>query len=69
MTVYVSLRLLDGEAGVWYAPGGAPEEEQPGDRSAARGLRHDAAGNWHEGGGTGGVTERGTLVNWDKVEG
>ena len=45
-------RLLDREAGLWHGAGRAPEEEQQGDRSAHGGLRHDAAGDGHEGGGT-----------------
>lgn len=46
-----SARLLDGEAGIRHSSGGAPEEEQPWDRPAHRGLRDDAAGDRHEGGG------------------
>ena len=46
------VRLVDGEASVRHGPGGAPGEEPPGDRSAPGGLRHDAARDRHEGGGT-----------------
>ena len=46
------VRLVDGEASVWHGAGRAPEEEQQGDRSAHGSLRHDAAGDGHEGGGT-----------------
>ena len=45
------VRLVDGEASVWHGPGGAPGEEPPGDRPAPGGLCHDAAWDWHEGGG------------------
>lgn len=53
----VSPRLLDGEASIWHGAGGASEKDQPWDRSADWGLRHDAAWDRHEGGGTDGEME------------
>lgn len=49
---------MDGEASVRHDAGRTPEEERTRDRSAAGGLRHDAAGDRHEGGGEGVKTQR-----------
>lgn len=51
VNVFHLCRYMDGEACVWHGAGGTPEEEQSRDRSTLRGLRHDAAGDRHEGRG------------------
>jgi len=38
---------MDREASVWHSSGGTSEAHRQRDRSAHRGLRHDAAGDRH----------------------
>lgn len=48
---------MDREAGLWDIVERALEAQWKGDRSAHRGVRHDAAGDGHEGGGGWGLEE------------
>lgn len=51
LPITILLRLLDGKTRIWNRIGRPPEEEWQRDRSTDRGLRHDASGDWDEGGG------------------